>query len=358
AYTTDNPNQPDVSVFYSGLHNYGRWIQRGGYGWVWEPTRVPVGWRPYLAGRWVNTDYGWTWASDEPWGWATYHYGRWMLDPEDGWLWGPGHEWGPAWVSFQEGDGYIGWAPLPPSVGFRVGFGIQIGAPSLSASIRPDSYCSVPERSFLDERVDAVVLPRGRNVTLFRNTRNITAIRVVNNRVVNEGVPVQRIEQVTGRRVQRFQVAESRNPAQAPITRVQGNQVSIFRPATTLARVRPEVTPQAVIQRRVQRMPTAQPGQAPRQVQTRAGPVQPGQSPREVQVQPRPNVPPMPAPADLERKHQAEQQQPEARQSDERNRLQQLHANEQKDQANQARAQQLATQHQTEVKAQQDQHQR
>src|SRR6185369_7428458 len=65
----NNQGQVDVSIFYSNLHPYGRWIQRASYGWVWEPTRVRVGWQPYTVGRWVNTEYGWTWVSDEPWGW-------------------------------------------------------------------------------------------------------------------------------------------------------------------------------------------------------------------------------------------------------------------------------------------------
>lgn len=34
--------------------------------------------------------YGWTWFSDEPFGWATYHYGRWAWDSQAGWLWVPG----------------------------------------------------------------------------------------------------------------------------------------------------------------------------------------------------------------------------------------------------------------------------
>src|SRR4051812_42266128 len=41
-----NQGQADISIFYGNLSPYGRWIQRGGYGWVWEPTRVRVGWRP------------------------------------------------------------------------------------------------------------------------------------------------------------------------------------------------------------------------------------------------------------------------------------------------------------------------
>src|SRR5438876_10972836 len=71
----------NVSLFYDRLSPYGRWVDESPYGWCWVPARVGPGWRPYSAGYWVYTDYGWTWESDEPWGWAAYHYGRWFYDP-------------------------------------------------------------------------------------------------------------------------------------------------------------------------------------------------------------------------------------------------------------------------------------
>jgi hypothetical protein len=370
-----NQGQADISIFYGNLSPYGRWIQRASYGWVWEPTRVRVGWRPYTEGRWAQTDYGWTWLSDEPWGWATYHYGRWLLDREYGWLWVPGTEWGPAWVSFQEGNGYVGWAPLPPSVGFRVGFGIQIGGLSLSAQIDPYAYCFVPERSFLEERVGRVILPPARNVTFIRNTTNITRIIEVNHRIVNQSLPVQRIEQATGQRVHRYQISEVRDPRQARVQQVQGDRINLFRPAATLARVQPNVTPQVVIRNRAQqlrerpqqggqpvpgqpgqwRRPQPQPGQAVQPGQPQ--PV-PGRQPRWQQQQ---NGRPMPTPEDMQRKHQNEEQQLRSRQTEERNRIQQLQESdqrEQQNQRNQARQQQVQAQHQAEAKALQEQQQR
>src|SRR5580692_1738503 len=116
-----------VDFFYRDLAPYGYWVDRPNYGWVWMPRHVRHHWRPYSVGRWVYTDYGWTWASDESWGWATYHYGRWYDDPDYGWAWVPGTDWGPSWVSWQEGGGYIGWAPLPPQVAFDVNVGIGAG---------------------------------------------------------------------------------------------------------------------------------------------------------------------------------------------------------------------------------------
>ena len=365
----DNQGPVDQSVFYGELSPYGRWIQRGSYGWVWEPTRVAVGWRPYTQGHWVNTDYGWTWISEEPWGWATYHYGRWLADQEYGWLWVPGNEWGPAWVSFQEGGGYLGWAPLPPSVGFRAGIGIQIGGLSLSAGIDPYAYSFVPEREFLNERVATVILPPARNVTFIRNTTNITRITVENNRIVNRSLPEERVAQVTGQPVRRYQLNEVRNPAQGRVARVQGDQVSIFRPATTLAQARPNRTPPMVIQQRQQRMRQVQPGSPGQQTQqgqqqgrqVQPGQPQPGQEPQPGQprVQGRPsNFRPAPSAEDLQRKHQAEQQRLQAQQEAERSRLQQMHEREVNDQQNQGRAAQVTAEHQAEQRAMQEQHQR
>src|SRR4051812_31026875 len=80
----------DLGFFYDDLAPYGRWVQRPQYGWVWTPRVASSSWRPYEDGHWVWTDEGWTWISDEPFGWATYHYGRWYDDPDYGWEWLPG----------------------------------------------------------------------------------------------------------------------------------------------------------------------------------------------------------------------------------------------------------------------------
>jgi hypothetical protein len=106
-----------VESFYGELSPYGDWVVVGNYGRVWRP-RVAAGWRPYYYGRWEWTNEGWLWVSDEPWGWAAYHYGRWTHDPYYGWIWVPGVEWAPAWVSWRVSGDVIGWAPLAP--GFSV----------------------------------------------------------------------------------------------------------------------------------------------------------------------------------------------------------------------------------------------
>lgn len=111
-------NQPvTLQVFYDELSPYGTWIKDPNYGFVWSPN-VDQNFKPYVTnGHWVNSDYGWTWVSDFPWGWAAFHYGRWTVDPQYGNIWIPDTVWGPAWVSWRESEGYVGWTPMGPGVG-------------------------------------------------------------------------------------------------------------------------------------------------------------------------------------------------------------------------------------------------
>ncbi len=114
--------QPVETVtFRERLTPYGHWVTTS-YGEAWVPGGVAVGWRPYSDGRWVLTEYGWTFVSDDPWGWATWHYGNWVQAGGVGWVWVPGRTWAPAWVSWRYGGGYAAWAPLPP-YGYRVSYG-------------------------------------------------------------------------------------------------------------------------------------------------------------------------------------------------------------------------------------------
>ena len=82
-------------MFYDSLSSYGSWFETPDYGYVWQPVVVrDSDWRPYTRGRWACSDRGWTWISDEPFGWATYHYGRWALLRGHGWVWVPGSRMG------------------------------------------------------------------------------------------------------------------------------------------------------------------------------------------------------------------------------------------------------------------------
>src|SRR5690606_458351 len=107
--------QASISVFFDGLREHGSWVSHPRHRYVWVPTVVDAGWRPYSNGHWAYTErFGWFFVSDEPFAWAVYHYGRWAFEPGIGWYWVPGTRWAPAWVSWRRGGDYIGWAPLPP----------------------------------------------------------------------------------------------------------------------------------------------------------------------------------------------------------------------------------------------------
>jgi len=345
-YVYDRDRAPDIDVgfFYNELSPYGEWVRHPQYGWAWFPRHVHAGWRPYSLGRWVESDYGWTWASDEPFGWATYHYGRWAWDPQVGWLWVPGTNWGPAWVSWQQGNGYVGWAPLPPAVGFESGVGIRLGGFNLRLGIAPRDYAFVEERRFLDSRIGGYFVPEARNVTLIDNTTNVTDYTVINDRVINHGVPIERIERATGRRAPRLRVAIAPDPRGAG---VQRDVISIYRPRESkLETVR-------VARRNNAGLPQAAPLPNRSEAQAwppAAGPIRQGAIP----VAPRTK----PASRDNdERQFLREQNELRASQDRERRTLEQIHRHETAQGQARANGQQVAQRQAAEVQAQQEQRQ-
>jgi hypothetical protein len=101
-----------VRQYASELDYYGDWRYVDTFGWVWHPTTIQVGWRPYYSGYWTWCPRGWTWVSYEPWGWLPYHYGRWSWVTSAGWVWIPGAVYSGAWVSWAVTPSYVGWCPL------------------------------------------------------------------------------------------------------------------------------------------------------------------------------------------------------------------------------------------------------
>jgi hypothetical protein len=116
-----HPSPPSARVtvvtFYDALSPYGDWIFVPGFGRVWRPWQhvVGFGFVPYASGgRWEYTSVGWVFESNWPWGGIAFHYGRWFYLDGHGWLWAPDTVWGPAWVDWRFGGGYVCWVPLPP----------------------------------------------------------------------------------------------------------------------------------------------------------------------------------------------------------------------------------------------------
>jgi hypothetical protein len=198
--------------FYQPLSPYGQWVDVDGYGRCWRPAQVDASWRPYANGHWELTEAGWYWDSDEPWAWATYHYGRWELAGGYGWVWVPQTQWAPAWVSWREGGGYVGWAPLPPE---------SRGGVSVNVSIAPAAFCFVEERHMHDPVRPTTVIVN--NTTIINKTVNITKTKVVNKTVINEGPRADEVERVSGQKIRAVSTAELRHKEEQPVAEKQHN---------------------------------------------------------------------------------------------------------------------------------------
>jgi hypothetical protein len=211
----------EVSVgFEAGLAPYGEWVVVPHHGRVWRPRHVAAGWRPYFHGRWIWTDDGWFWDSDEPWGWAVYHYGRWYVDPVYGWAWVPGSVWAPAWVSWRFGGGAIGWAPLLP--GFSIWW--TAGYP-----VHYSSWVFVPTQRFVGARIDSVAFAPARTASFLSST-HLAPPRSVSGSAPRLGGPPRRfVERRIGRTIAPVRVAAASTPQAARAARREG-AVSVYRP--------------------------------------------------------------------------------------------------------------------------------
>jgi hypothetical protein len=254
----------------------GEWIDTPEYGTVWRPRRVRDDWQPYVYGRWVWTNAGWAWASDEPFGWAVYHYGRWSWSPAFGWMWVPGRIWAPAWVTWRWTDGYAAWCPLGPG-------SVIVEQPSL--------WVVVPTRHFL-EPVPHYVVPRQR------------AFAGQSWSAAPAGPAVTVIERATGRTVRPLAIGDARTPASA---RAGSGSVIFYRPRTAPIAVQPRAgQPAAIPQtpRPVQQMPRPiaeqprphWPGASSPATQPRPQAVPAQQRPQALPAQQRPSSAPLPPP--------------------------------------------------------------
>ncbi len=129
-----SPGRLDARVMALALEGHGRWIETPRYGPVWQPdaAREPT-FVPYLTrGRWVASSTGWFWRSDDAWGAITFHYGRWA-SIDGAWTWVPGAAFSPAWVSWREGNGWVGWTPSPPEGDTSSAPFVYVSADSLGA---------------------------------------------------------------------------------------------------------------------------------------------------------------------------------------------------------------------------------
>ena len=193
------------------LDPYGEWFATKEYGDVWQPSTVrhDMNWAPYTNGNWHSTDLGWHFTSNDPWGWACYHYGRWVRYHHIGWCWIPGRQWAPAWVSWRVSDHYVGWCPLPPSATWssHVGIGHWVDA---RCNLGPSHYNFVSINHFGNGHCRPHIIDRRTNFSLILSTRNITLIASVQNtsrrNICNYGPSHDFVSHRQGRKISRLHV--------------------------------------------------------------------------------------------------------------------------------------------------------
>jgi hypothetical protein len=183
---------------YEALDDNGSWREEDGYGAVWVPRAVPVGWAPYRTGHWAwVAPWGWTWVDDEPWGFAPFHYGRWAYVGTT-WCWVPGPVmprpvYAPALVGFVGGGGGggvswginisigspgVAWFPLAPGEAYR---------PVYAAS---PTYVTNINRTVVVNNVTVNKTIINNNVTNITNVNRVTYINA-NNPAALTAVPAK-----------------------------------------------------------------------------------------------------------------------------------------------------------------------
>ncbi|RYF21584.1 MAG: hypothetical protein EOO42_10315 [Flavobacteriales bacterium] len=237
--------QEDVSLqsFYDELSPYGQWIQDPQYGYVWRPDVDQEEFRPYYTnGRWAMTEYGNTWVSNYEWGWAPFHYGRWVYNRYNNWVWLPDTVWGPAWVNWRSGGGYYGWAPMGPSISI----GINIGrggyrVPDMCWNFIPYNniyYSNYPRYNY------------GRNRVYIQNTVIINNTYVRNNRTYYTGPRADDIRSRTNRSVTVYNVNRSGRPG---ASRIDNNSVNIYSPRPSRGVDNANAAPRNAVQANINR---------------------------------------------------------------------------------------------------------
>lgn len=229
----------DISVdfFYNNLSG-GSWVEVGNYGYCWQPDIAvnDPSWRPYADGYWAYTDEGWTWVSYEDFGWATYHYGRWVRLADYGWVWRPGYEWGPAWVSWRFGGGYAGWAPLPPETEVVYESRPLTGHLDIEFDIGPGYYNFVDVRYIGEPVLRSRIIDVHQNVTYINQTVNVTNITYKNKTVYNYGPDLTVVNQYSSRPIQKLKLERQANvdfsvaAKSGGLNKVQGNALVVSAP--------------------------------------------------------------------------------------------------------------------------------
>jgi len=251
--SADAKTEQTLDFFYDALEPHGDWIEIADYGFAWKPRMSSdPRWRPYLDGHWAWTDYGWTWVANEPFGWATYHYGRWTRVQRLGWVWLPGSEWAPAWVAWRSNDRVVGWAPLPPEAHSGSGFSAAVDN---YYDIGPGAYAFVPVEEFGDATYLGKIEEPSENISIVNQTVNVTNIsyRNVQNKTVvhNDGPSLNLINRKSKTPVRTLKVEREEAVSRGAGAATTDRDVNVLRlPAPTIrSAAKPNGAPRKVQER-------------------------------------------------------------------------------------------------------------
>jgi hypothetical protein len=217
------------NYFYSSLSPYGEWIEIDNDFYAWRPYHNHRNWMPYSVGRWIWTNQGWYWDSYEPYGWATYHYGRWYNDDYYGWIWVPDYDWAPAWVEWRYNDDYIGWAPLPPYATWRINFGIHFSINWHS----PYHYWNfVHYNHFCGYDIDRYVVGEKYRNRIYSNTKYRNDYGYKDDRIINRGIERDFIERRSGNKIVERDMVETTRLRDNMATRNKDDRrIEVYRPS-------------------------------------------------------------------------------------------------------------------------------
>ena len=217
----------DFNYFYTSLLPYGEWIELSPDLIVWHPNDISPRWRPYTLGHWNWTDQGWFWDSDEEFGWATYHYGRWYKDVNYGWIWVPGYDWAPSWVEWRHDNNYIGWAPLPPYASYNEDNGINF---SVDWHSTYDNWNFVSYNRFNEPRLSPFLLMGPGVERIFDHTTYSNNYYSDHGRIVNGGVDRSFLELKIGFRLIAKIIAPVESIHDYSSRERRGDRIVIYRP--------------------------------------------------------------------------------------------------------------------------------
>jgi hypothetical protein len=228
---TEPAKSQTVTYFDANLSPYGYWIDDPIHGRAWRPRETPADWRPYTYGRWVYTsEYGWVWVSEEPYGWVVYHYGRWVWTARYGWIWIAGETWGPAWVEWCYGGGYVGWTPMPPDPHWQGYF--YYGSFDCTAPRTYSRTVFVAEASFTSPRLSSHVVVSSQNAVIARRSVNVTSYARTGDSITNSGLDIAKLRAATGQPILPVRVVHTKAPAGDPSSAIL-RELRIYRPAVS-----------------------------------------------------------------------------------------------------------------------------